>query len=77
MPRARRGKPTGDREVRHVTGDDDGPSITIDIAGLDTTIEFVARLEQIKRAHERGEIETAEEYHRRVQKARTDWELNK
>lgn len=55
----------------------DGREITIDIPGLDVTIEFVRRLEVIKGEFERGEIETAEEYHRRVQKARTDWELNK
>lgn len=55
----------------------DGREITIDIPGLDVTIEFVRRLEVIKGEFERGEIETAEEYHKRVQKARTDWELNK
>lgn len=55
----------------------EGREVTIDVAGLDVTIEFVRRLEVIKQAFERGEIETAADYHERVQKARTEWEMNK
>lgn len=57
--------------------DDEVPNVTVDISGLGVVIEFAAALERIKQMFERGEIETAAEYHDLIQMARTEWELHK